>query len=119
MEEVIFKQPILPAKWLLYATNEDGYSFVNKQENMGAILSWAKEQDGKMWLHFSLSCRKRIPFWDELVEAKEIFLGVESKAIQVIPPRSKYVNKNPYVLHLFMCLDGDNLPDFTQGSGNL
>ncbi len=28
-------------------------------------------------------------------------------------------NIHPNVLHLFVCLDGDPLPDFTRGKGSL
>jgi len=37
----------------------------------------------------------------------------------VVPPRSQYVNINPTVLHLWVCLDGDVLPDFTHGGSSL
>lgn len=119
-EEIIFKPPsILPPGWKVWETGEDGYKYVNEKDRQVVIISWAIEQDRKMWLHFSMSTAARVPNWDELVRAKEIFLGVESRAIQVIPPRSEYVNLNKRVLHLFVCLDGNPLPDFTQGGGTL
>src|SRR3990167_1469150 len=120
MEEIIFKPPtILPRGWEMFDENIDGYRYVNQTERQTVIISWSKELDGKMWLHFSMACAGRVPSWEELRNAKEIFMGTESKAIQVIPPRSQYVNINPRVLHLFVCLDGDPLPDFTGGGGTL
>ena len=117
--KIIFSLPILPSDWTLVEKLEDGFSFVNYNEGQTVILSWCVEEDYKMWMHFSMACTARVPYWEELVKAKEIFLGVESKAIMVIPPRSEYVNLNKRVLHLFYCLDRDVLPDFTRGGGTL
>lgn len=84
------------------------------------MIGYADHADGKRWLHFSMSGEDRLPTWDELVETKEAFLGTEVKAIQVIPPRSQYVNLNPYVLHLWVAVNGDDgLPDFTRGGDSL
>jgi hypothetical protein len=47
-------------------------------------------------------------------EVKELFIGGDRQAIQVMPPRSNHVNIHE-VLHLWHCLDGDGLPDFTGG----
>jgi hypothetical protein len=119
-EEIIFKPPtILPREWRMFDENIDGYRFANERDKQTVIISWSRELDGKMWVHFSMACAARVPSWDEFKNAKEIFLGVESKAIQVIPPRSEYVNINPRVLHLFVCLEGNPLPDFTRGGGTL
>lgn len=121
-EDILFAPPkILPRGWETAQINQDGYSFVNYEKGQTVIMSIAPqaELDGKRWLHFSMACRERVPSWAELVEAKEIFLGVESKAVLVIPPRSEYVNINKRVLHLFVCLEGDPLPDFTRGGGTL
>ena len=119
-EEVIFSEPkIIPVGWQKWEQNADGYKYVHQVLGRSVIISWALESDGKMWIHFSMACRERVPSWDEFRDAKEIFLGVESKAIQVIPPRSEYVNINPRVLHLFVCVGGDPLPDFTRGGGTL
>lgn len=79
------------------------------------ILSQSRHRDGRRWVHLSMSTLTRPPTWKELVAAKEVFLGKETRAIQVCPPRSEYVNHHPFVLHLFSCLDGDGLPpDFRE-----
>ena len=120
IERVTFKPPsVLPLGWELHEEGEDGYSFINRRYGQGIIMSEATERDGKRWRHFSMSCRTRIPTWEELVKAKEAFLGVESKAIQIIPPRSQYVNIHPNVLHLWVCMDGDPLPDFRNEKGSI
>ena len=91
----------------------------NWKEGLEALLTAAPQDDGRRWLHFSLVHRQRVPTWSELVAAKEALLGPETKAIQVLAPRSQWVNIHQNCLHLFVCLDEDPLPDFTQGSGSL
>lgn len=110
---------ILPPTWVMIERVMDGAKYANTFLNLVVILSGRTEQDGRRWLHLSVSHRGRLPTWKELVEVKELFLGEEKYAYQIIPPRSMYVNINPNVLHLFHCVDENPLPDFTNGSGSL
>ena len=121
MDEIItYKIPaVLPRGWRVFEESADGYKFANYDLRQTVIVTDALEQDGKRWRHFSMSCAGRVPNWDELKQAKEVFLGVETKAILVIPAKSEYVNINERVLHLFVCLENDPLPDFTRGGGTL
>jgi hypothetical protein len=96
-----------------------GARYIHLFVPMSVILSDAVELDGKRWRHFSMARADRIPTWEELVAMKELFLGAESRALQVIAPRSEWVNIHPYCLHLFVCLDGAVTPDFTHGRGTL
>lgn len=105
-----------PRGWHLLAEREDGYAFQHSTTLQRVILSWCIEDDGREWAHLSTSFQHRLPRWPELVEAKETFLG-DVLAVQVLPPRAEYVNANPYVLHLFACLDGRPLPDFRGPDG--
>jgi hypothetical protein len=77
-----------------------------------AILA-TESVDGQLWAHLSVSAQvpARIPTWGELRWHKEYFLG-DRKAIQVLPPRAEFVNHHPHVLHLFVPLETDPLPDF-------
>jgi hypothetical protein len=67
-----------------------------------------------------VSHRNRVPSWRELVSVKELFLG-DREAYKVLPPKSRYVNIHPNVLHVFALLDehASALPDFTRGTGGL
>lgn len=69
----------------------------NDKKQMRVIISYAKYDDGRLWYHVSVSHRKRMITYDELV----------------------YVKRHPNCLHLFCCLDGDPLPDFTGGMGTI
>ncbi len=116
---------VLPPLWhepLWSRRGLDGTAtFDCTSKRLRVLLSCSHELDGRAWLHLSVSHQKRIPNWDELVFAKEAFLG-DREAYKVIPPRSRYVNINPFVLHLYALHDpaaAPALPDFTRGTGSI
>jgi hypothetical protein len=98
-----------------------GYDAVYLQrKGLRVIVSGAVYDDHRRWLHLSVSRKDTcMPTWDQMSLVKEVFLGPERQAIQVMPPRSKHVNIHESCLHLFCCLDGDCLPDFTAGGQTL
>lgn len=96
----------------------DGAAYSCLPRKLGVILSASLEQDGKRWVHLSLSHRHRVPTWGELRATKEAFLG-DVYAVTVLPPQRVYINIHPNVLHLFHCLDGHPLPEFSRGMGSL
>jgi len=108
---------VLTASWSVAKEGADGRMYLN-QWGLSVIVAFSIEQDGKRWAHFSVAHKKRLPTWDEFRDAKFMFLG-DLKAIQILPATKDYVNINPNCLHLFACLDGDTLPDFTRASGSL
>jgi hypothetical protein len=81
-------------------------------DSLVVIVSARVEADGKRWMHVSCSRPNRLPTWDDLRRVKDVFIGKNRKAIQVMPPASEYVNIAKFALHLWCCLDGDGLPDF-------
>jgi len=116
---------VLPPLWRMVDTDNvvDGdptRMYQNDARSLRAILSCVYYQDGRAWLHLSLSHRERIPAWDEMGDAKRVLLG-DREAYQVIPPKSRYVNINERVLHMFALLDpkATALPDFTRGTNSL
>lgn len=111
--------PAAPFSWLCVERTPDGARYVHEVTRQSVIVSAQIEDDGRPWLHFSTAFAHRLPTWTEFVSTKEKFLGKDVKAIQVLPPRAEYVNIHPYVLHAFVCLEGDPLPDFTRGSGSI
>lgn len=111
---------VLPPAWVEIERHPDGAKYMSKLLQLAAILTCCVERDGRAWLHLSVSHRLRVPKWGELKEVKELFLG-DREAYQVLPPKARYVNIHPHVLHLFALLDPKKaaLPDFTHGSGSL
>lgn len=63
------------------------------------------------WLHVSVSHAHRLPTWDELREIKETLMG-DVLVVQVLPPKSEYVNVHQNCLHLWRRLDGPTMPGF-------
>ncbi len=113
---------ILPDGWAVVDHCLDGTRYRRHYPGgsfLVAICTFSRELDGRTWQHLSFSHSKRMPEWQELVDVKELFMGIESKAIQVFPPRSEWISIHPYCLHLWRCLDEDVIPDFTHGGRGL
>jgi hypothetical protein len=100
---------VLPVGW-----QSLGGPFVAYQSDDGVrvIVSGIVEADGKRWWHVSLSRPNRLPTWADVKTVKNLFVGRDRLAIQVLPRQQDYVNYHPHVLHLWCCLDGDPVPDF-------
>jgi hypothetical protein len=101
----------LPENWKVIRYSEDGAAYKNRT-GLCVMISCCVESDGKNWVHLSVSKKKAEPTWYELVQVKELFLGEDSLAIQVLPPRSEWVNDHSHCLHLYECLDDRPIPDF-------
>jgi hypothetical protein len=101
----------LPINWSVRELGLDGGAYKSRN-GLAVIISCCIEEDGKNWVHLSVSRKNSMPTWGELVDIKEIFLGKNAVAIQVLPPRSEWVNIHPFCLHLYQCLDDRPIPDF-------
>lgn len=60
---------------------------------------------GGGWEHVSVSLTNRCPNWNEMCFIKDMFFNEEELVVQFHPPKSKYINVNPYVLHLWRPID--------------
>jgi hypothetical protein len=110
---------VVPASWMeRWCSVPGGLAYVDMGKQLSLIIT-GEEHDGRRWIHMSMASPSRLPTWAELVDAKEVFLGRETTAVQVIPPRSKYINLHNFCLHLYMCIDEFPLPDFTRGTKEL
>jgi hypothetical protein len=107
--------PVVLPSWLVQVDRRLDGAIYQSRDGLACIVSAAIEDDGKAWLHVSISYKDRLPSWEKLREIKDIFVGKDRTALQVLPKESKYVNMHPYCLHLWCCLDGDVVPDFTRG----
>ncbi len=106
-------------KWVEIERRIDGSAWFNKALGLYVIESCATEKDGKKWYHVSLSRKSRLPSYEDMKLVKDHFIGKQNQAIQVFAPESEHVNIHPYCLHLWHCLEGSPLPDFTNGSGSI
>jgi hypothetical protein len=110
---------VLPSPWIVIEKRMDGSAYQDPLLGLRVIASTFRAQDGKAWLHVSCSRADKLPSWDEMKLVKDLFVGIDRYAYQVFPPKSRYVNFHPHVLHLWSCLDagpmGEVLPDFAEG----
>ena len=101
----------VPGYYELLKKTTDGSMY--RHNGLAVICSGEVKEDGKRWLHISISRSSRVPSYDDLCRVKRDFIGEESKAVMVFAPKSKHVNIHPYCLHLWSCLDEDPLPEFS------
>lgn len=69
------------------------------------IVAVEMHPPGRKWIHLSIASPDRLPSWEALKEAKELFLG-DRDVIQWLPRKSEYVNAHPNCLHLWAPFDG-------------
>lgn len=60
---------------------------------------------GTLWDHVSVSLKDRTPTWEEMCWVKGLFFDEEECVVQYHPPKSKYVNQNATVLHMWKPLE--------------
>lgn len=53
------------------------------------------------WEHVSVSLADRCPTWEEMSYIKSLFWRRDECVVEYHPPASVYVNRNPFVLHLW------------------
>ncbi len=63
-----------------------------------------------VWLHLSISRQTRIPSWDDLVRVRDAMGYAEFLFVQVLAPRSFWLNVHDYCMHLQSRLDRETLP---------
>lgn len=86
-------------------------AYVKAQPPMSLFLSLEdRGADTGLWLHLSLAHPRRMPTWLELKDAKELFIG-DVAAVQLLPPRSSYLNVHNFCLHLFRRVDQPTVPE--------
>jgi hypothetical protein len=110
---------ILPYPWHIVGTDPEG-GLAYDSDRLRAIVDAHVEEDGKPWMHLSVSRRdRRVPTWDDLVAVRDLFLGRERLAVQVLPPRSQHYDAGlgTEVLHLWAPLEHYPLPDFLRARG--
>ena len=82
------------------------------------IASAGEYDDGKEWLHVSVSRKSRVPSYDDLTRIKRDFIGDDKKAVLVLPEKKNHVNIHDYCLHLFYSAENP-LPEFSAGMGTI
>lgn len=53
------------------------------------------------WFHCSVSRPDRYPSWDDIMAVKNLFIGEDNEAIQVLPKKPEYVNLHKNCFHIW------------------
>lgn len=78
-----------------------GNCFYCKKKKLAVIISLDTMEDGKTYLHVSLSHPNKIPDWNTVKQVKDTFIGKDKDAFIYFPPEAEYVNVIPFCLHLW------------------
>ncbi|MCA1569334.1 MAG: hypothetical protein LC798_03220 [Chloroflexi bacterium] len=110
---------LLAAGWVQRVEGDDGLGMWDQpRRGLRLIHSIAREDDGEVWVHLSLSRRDRkLPTWEQVCDVKQM-LYPDRVAVQVLPPRDEWYSWAE-IHHLWICLTARPTPDFrskSQGS---
>lgn len=86
---------------IIVRTGKDGgcgyiYLGGTKAKPATVVFSW-----GGCWEHVSVSYSRRCPTWEEMCRVKDMFWNEDECVIEYHPPKSEYINRHPYCLHLW------------------
>jgi len=125
-EEESYVPGVLPAGWV--RLEAPGPAFICQGlgglRDVMVLFSVGVENDGRKWIHVSLSRPNRLPSWEDIQAVKDLFIGTERYAYQVLPPKLEHYSlpqgrpRSGYVLHLWAPVSGEPpLPNFLKARG--
>jgi hypothetical protein len=105
--------------WKRMEPNGDGIGhWLHKGNRLGLIHSIAREVDGNIWAHVSVSTSKNtMPTWNEVRDAGWLMYPGHYGII-VVAPLSQHVSITN-TAHVWYCLTQQACPDFTHGYGSI
>lgn len=65
------------------------------------VSSGGVHDESEGWEHVSISLAHRCPRWEEMCRIKNLFWSVDECVVQFHPPERDYINRHPFVLHLW------------------
>ena len=95
-----------PVGWHVVERREDGLMWERLVgQKITVIEDITVKADGYKWLHVSVAKpNKKMPTYEDLQEARRLFIGEDRESYMVFPTQDRYVNLGN-VLHLWCCLD--------------
>lgn len=94
---------VLPSFWKPVFTSHQHQKWFRRLDGLVVIVS-EDEMGGQLWLHVSCSYKDKYPKWSDLKEVKDVFMGRERRAYQLLPKQSEIVDEELYCLHLWSSL---------------
>jgi hypothetical protein len=92
--------------------------FIMPYQKANELQYRIQASDGMLWEHVSVSIglpgreALRCPTWEEMCYVKSVFWDTDDCVVQFHPTKSEYVNRHPYVLHLWRSIDKEfPIPD--------
>jgi hypothetical protein len=109
-----FLPRVLPDGWTILQPFGDGFAY-RYRNGLRVIVTTGSFDDGRDWMHISVSRKDRLPSWDDMKFVKNTF--AESRVgYQVFAPPSEHVNIHDFCLHIWVPLSGaPPLPNFGAG----
>lgn len=106
------KARLLAAGWYQREGSADGAGiWDHRKRGLRLLHSVAREDDGLIWGHVSLSRRDdNLPGWYELKDAQWL-LYPENRGLVVIAPETEHFSIAE-IMHTWTCLTGEPVPDF-------
>jgi hypothetical protein len=108
---------VLPPRWRQFEDYANAGWWI--RDDGLKVCCEVESQDGKLWLHVSLSRAESDPSYLDMTQVKALFVGAGRKAIMVLPERENHYNFHAHCLHMWTPLEGDPLPDFRREDGAL
>jgi hypothetical protein len=107
------------AGWHQIIDGVDGLgAWVHRIKRLRLIHSLAREADGAIWSHVSLSRRDRkMPTWEQVRDAGWL-IHPDDYGVIVVAPKSQHVDIGE-IAHVWYCLDHSAVPDFTKGTASI
>ena len=116
---------VLPANWIEMSKPPVTSSHVRLFFSATGVQVIVSEMiyGRKWWRHVSISRKqgRGLPSYEDIMEVKQMFIGDNNIAIQVLPKKEDHYSGPPGsgVLHLFMPIGHNPLPNFLSPYGTL
>lgn len=70
------------------------------------LRSLATMSNGSKYCHVSVSTKNRHPTWEEMVLVRDQFIGLDTEAVLVLPPKVFHVNVHAHCFHWWSRVNG-------------
>ena len=77
-----------------------------RKKNIRVLWSPEEKHPDGMWQHLSISHNARYPHWDEILDVRYSFFSEYADVVQLLPPKSEFINLHENCFHLWSPLEG-------------
>jgi hypothetical protein len=92
--------PLLGVDAITVLLLESGTKMYRKG-NIKVLFSPLENHPDGIWKHASISLKHRYPTWDEILDVRYTFFAETEEVVQVLPPKSEYINIHKNCFHLW------------------